>query len=77
MLSKYPDMISCGEFVLLLQVLSEIQVECKDMDARYHLYECLSTLVDVQKYLNSTHLDMTTVDALWSVIWDSTLRFVF
>lgn len=77
MLAKYPDLISCDEFVLLLQVLSEIQVECTDADARYHLYECLSTLVDVQKHLNSNNLDITAVDALWSIIWESTLRFVF
>lgn len=74
LLKRYPELITCNEFTSLLQVLSEIQVECKDADMRYHLYECLIVLIDVQSHFKAVYLDTVTVDTLWSVIWESTLR---
>lgn len=74
LLKTYPDLITCDEFLLLLQALSEIQVECKNEDTRYHTYECLIALIDVQKHLNSDYLDIASVNLLWNIIWQSSLK---
>lgn len=73
-LKRYPQLIRGGEFTKLLQLLSEIQVESKDADMRYHLYECLIVLADVQEHIIGIFMDVTTVESLWAVIWESTLR---
>lgn len=72
-LIKYSDLITSEQFQRLLQVLSEIQTECKDADTLYHLYKCLSVLVDVQTKLKA--FPPLSVQTLWSVIWDSTVRY--
>lgn len=56
-------------------MLSDIQVECKDANMRYHMYECLIALADVQKHMFHIFADVTTFESLWSVIWESTLRY--
>lgn len=74
-LKRYPQLITGSEFTKLLYLLSEIQVESKDTDIRYHLYECLIVLTDVQKHYNSIFMDIKTIESIWSVIWESTLRY--
>lgn len=74
LLRRYPELILSCEFTKLLQLLSEIQVESKDADMRYHVYECLIVLADIQKHMNAVFMDIATVESLWSVIWESTLR---
>lgn len=71
---RYPELITSDQFTELLQILSELQAVCKDADMRYHLYECLTVLVSVQKHLNEHYINKNAVQSLWSVVWESALR---
>lgn len=73
LLNKYPTVILLNEFVTLLKILSALQSEYKSIGVRYHLYECLSVLVDVEKHLITTGY-VETINSLWTIVWSNTLR---
>ncbi|KAF5282895.1 hypothetical protein FQR65_LT14172 [Abscondita terminalis] len=73
-LNRYPNLISTSEFVRLLRVLSALQSETNLPDVNYHLYKCLTVLVDVEVEIGLSNSSDT--DSMWTIVADCALRVI-
>ncbi|XP_045467917.1 serine-protein kinase ATM isoform X2 [Harmonia axyridis] len=72
LLKIYPNIITESYFSSLLQILSKLQVECKDNTLAHHIYCCLILLEEIQ---NSLQLgEYSEIQNTWIIIRDTALR---
>ncbi|KAK9874965.1 hypothetical protein WA026_005780 [Henosepilachna vigintioctopunctata] len=72
LLQRYPDILNETYFTNLLQILSKLQVDCKDDTVAHHIYYCLNLLQDIQPRLKLHH--NIEVNQIWNIICDTSLR---
>lgn len=75
LLSKYPKILQPDDFKQLIFTLRNLQSESKDADIQKHTYECLCVLVDIQDTFKDL-LDVKLLEQEWSVIWETSLRYL-
>ena len=75
LLRKYPKILQPDDFKQLIFTLRNLQSESKDVDIQKHTYECLCVLVDIQDTFEDL-LDVKLLEQEWSVIWESSLRYL-
>ncbi|KAL3277396.1 hypothetical protein HHI36_012745 [Cryptolaemus montrouzieri] len=72
LIDLYPNVLNENCFIQLLQILSKLQVDCKDNTVAHHIYCCLCLLKDIQPSLQLDN--KAEVKNTWIVIRDTTLR---
>ncbi|KAK4874732.1 hypothetical protein RN001_014092 [Aquatica leii] len=73
-LKRYPNIINGTDFIWLLRVLSTLQSESNFAEVNYHLYECLTVMVDVEVEIGLRNCP--DVDSIWTIVVDCTLRAI-
>lgn len=73
LLHKYPDLIDSHDFIQLLTFLQSLQSQCRVASTSCHLYRCLCVLADIEDRIHSG--DNSTLNSLWVVITECTLRY--
>lgn len=67
-----PHIINTSQFASLLQILSRLQVECKDSTLAHHIYCCLALL---EKILDDLQVrEYPEIQNTWGIIRDTAMR---
>lgn len=76
LLNVYPDTIAPGDYTSLLQVLGNLQIECKDPNTSLHLFNLLAAMAQNQQAIADEFMDSNFVEVQWSKIWETTRQVV-